>query len=212
MVRQRRNRLLLTASLVGAALVATALTAAFSAGGGSDDRARLVPPSGLPGELATPAPWARNVAHLRARLGALGLPALAQEGTALHTHQHLDVYVNGVHVPVPAGIGIAADGRFISPIHTHDESGIVHVESPVVREFTLGQLFAVWGVRLTPSCLGGYCADGAKHLRVYVDGALVLGDPRRTPLGQHDEIVVAFGTRAELPQPLPRSYEFPPGL
>ena len=201
--------------LVAVALVlllgvaAAALTAAERR---TSVRTPLVPPTALPGELTGPAPWPRNVGELRARLDALQLPALAQEGTVLHIHQHLDVFVNGSRVVVPAGIGIDAAERFISPLHTHDAGGVIHVESPTVRVFTLGQLFGVWGVRFTRACLGGYCVAGPRRLRVYVDGALVPGDPRRLLLDAHQEIVVAFGTRAQLPRPIPSSYDFPPGL
>jgi hypothetical protein len=166
----------------------------------------------LPGELVGSAPWSANTSLLRSRLDALGLPALSREGTVLHIHQHLDVFVHGRRIAVPAGIGIDAAGRFISPIHTHDASGIVHVESPDVRTFTLGQLFGVWGVRLSRRCLGGYCGRGADRLRVYVGGQPFAGDPRVLPLAPHAEIVVAFGTAKQLPRPLPARYAFPAGL
>jgi hypothetical protein len=179
--------------------------------GGSSSPPSL-PPAHLAGELTGPAPWPRNVADLRARLQALGLPALAQEGTALHTHQHLDLYVDGRRVTVPAGIGIDESNGFISPLHTHDVSGVIHVESPDVRQFTLGQFFAVWGVRLTPSCLGGYCATGAKRLWLFVDGRRVSTDPRRLLLTEHEEILLAYGTQAQLPSPVPARYGFAPGL
>src|SRR5712692_9611110 len=52
------------------------------------------------------APWGAGRTHLRERLRALGLPALPVEGKALHTHEHLDLYLNGTHVAVPADIGI----------------------------------------------------------------------------------------------------------
>jgi hypothetical protein len=175
-------------------------------------QARLAPPPALPGELLGPAPWPRNVDRLGARLAAIGLPALSASGTALHIHQHLDVFVHGRRVTVPAGIGIDATGRFVSPLHTHDSTGVVHVESPTVQLFTLGQFFGVWGVRFTPSCLGGYCAGGGDRLRVFLDGRPVVGDPLLVPLEEHEEIVVAFGTRAELPDPVPSSYAFPAGL
>jgi hypothetical protein len=175
-------------------------------------QALLVPPGGLPGELAGPAPWPRNVVELRHRLAVLGLPALGAEGTALHTHQHLDVFVNGRRITVPAGIGIDAAGRFISPLHTHDSSGVVHVESPTVQAFTLGQFFGVWGVRFTPGCLGDYCETGGSRLWVFSDGTPVKGDPRLVPLEEHEEIVVAFGTRAQLPRPIPGDFAFPAGL
>jgi hypothetical protein len=89
---------------------------------------------------------------------------------------------------------------------------VIHVESPQVRTFTLGQLFGVWGLRLTRSCVGAYCAGGRAQLAVYADGRRVRGDPRVLPLAPHAEIVVAYGTRAELPRPLPSTYAFPAGL
>jgi hypothetical protein len=115
-------------------------------------------------------------------------------------------------VTVPALIGIDARPVFFSPLHTHDATGVVHVESPVVKTFTLGHFFAVWGVRFTPRCLGGYCARGADRIRVYSDGEVVKGDPRALALREHEEIVVAYGTRAQLPKPVPSSYPFPSGL
>jgi hypothetical protein len=169
-------------------------------------------PKNLPGQLTGPAPWPRNVAQLRPRLAALDLPALAFEGTRLHIHQHLDVFVDGRRVVVPAGIGIDAAGTFISPLHTHDTSGIIHVESPTVRRFTLGEFFGVWGVRFGPERLGGYVARGDQALRVYVNGRAVDGDPSRLVLAPHQEIVLSFGTPSELPRPIPADYSFPTGL
>jgi hypothetical protein len=155
--------------------------------------------------------WPANGEGLRTRLAAVGLPALSREGRAFHIHAHLDVFVAGRPVIVPAGIGIDPAGRFISPIHTHDATGVIHVESPVVRKFTLGQFFGVWGVRLGGGCLGEYCSGSGSSLRVYADGNPV-GDPSRLVLAAHQEIVVAFGTLAQLPRPVPVSYSFQRGL
>jgi hypothetical protein len=112
---------------------------------------------------------------------------------------------------VPAGIGIDPAVGY-APLHTHDPSGVIHVESPTVRTYTLGQFFAVWGVRFTPSCLGGYCAAGGRQLRVYVNGRAYRGDPATLALTAHQELVVAFGTAAQLPSPIPSTYQFPAGL
>jgi hypothetical protein len=204
---------LATASALGvvALLAAAGVVALFGPHRGRGAAAASVGPA-LSGELTGPAPWPANTGGLRARLRALALPALGREGSVLHIHQHLDVFVHGRRVPVPAGIGIAAAQGFISPLHTHDASGVVHVESPDVRAFTLGELFGVWGVRLTRRCVGGYCASGADRVRVYADGREFTGDPGVLPLAPHAEIVVAFGTLRQLPRPLPSSYAFPPGL
>src|SRR5712691_4730540 len=92
----------------------------------------------VPGLQTGPAPWLPETATLRARLAAIGLPALEQEGTILHTHQHLDILVNGAAIEVPANVGINQTELYIAPIHTHDVTGILHVESDDVRAFTLG--------------------------------------------------------------------------
>ena len=187
------------------------LVVALGRSGGFPAATTTVPP-GLPGELTGPAPWPRNGDSLAARLAVLGLPALGYEGTALHIHQHLDLFVDGRHVTVPAGIGIDPAGAFISPLHTHDTSGVVHVESATVRPFTLGELFGVWGVPLGPGGLGEYVTGGGRTLRAYVDGQPVHGDPGAIVLEPHQEIVLAYGTRRELPRPVPARYKFPPGL
>ncbi len=167
--------------------------------------------SSLPGMQAGTAPWIAETANLAARLKAIGLPALKEEGTVLHTHQHLDIYIDGKPVAVPPGIGINEAAQFISPIHVHDSTSVIHVESPTVQTFTLGQFFDVWGVKFTADCIGGYCAAGDKTLTVYINGQTHLGNPREIELTPHEEIAVVYGTPAELPSPMPSSFTFPDG-
>jgi hypothetical protein len=163
--------------------------------------------------MTSKAPWPpNNRALLHARLEQIGIPALKQEGQRLHTHQHLDIVIRGKGYPIPAGIGVDARERFISPLHTHDYTGVTHIESPVVRRFTLGQFFDVWGLRFNANCLGGYCAKGKEKVWVFVNGTKVLGNPRALALREHDEIVVAYGTYASIPKPIPPFYPFPDGL
>jgi hypothetical protein len=163
----------------------------------------------LPGVLKTAPPWpANNGRALQLRLRAIGLDPLRQEGQVVHIHQHLDVYANGAHVTIPAQIGIDANGGFISDLHTHDTSGIMHVESPTQRTFTLGQFFAVWGVQLSPNCIGGLCKRGDKRLHMWINGAPVTADPTRIVLEEHQEIVLAYGTQAQMPKPVPASFDF----
>lgn len=156
-------------------------------------------------------PWPADPPGLQQRLEAAGLQVLTAEGQVLHIHQHLDLYVDGASIVVPAGIGIDLTARIISPIHTHDATGIIHVESPIVRAFTLGEVFDVWGVRFDAHCLGGTCDGNGRVLSVFVNGSPVSGDPSALVLQAHQEIVVAIGTAAQLPSPIPSSYQFPVG-
>lgn len=168
-------------------------------------------PSTLPGIQTGNAPWPAEIEHLAARLQADGLPALSAEGTVLHIHQHLDIFIDGTSTPVAPGFGISEAAGFISPIHVHDTTGILHVESPTVQDFTLGQAFDVWGVKFTADCIGGYCADATKSLKVYSNGNLVEGDPRKLVLASHQEIAIVYGTPEEAPTSTPSSFDFPVG-
>jgi hypothetical protein len=167
----------------------------------------------LPGLQTGPAPWnAGSTAMLRARLDRLDLPVLTAEQLAYHIHMHLDVYVRGVHVPVPALVGIDVVDEFLTVLHTHDPSGVVHIESASSKPYPLGAFFGVWGVRLSASCLGRYCNGPKARLRAYLGGRPWKGNPSSIVLRPHEEIVIAYGSRAQLPKPLPSRFAFAPGL
>jgi hypothetical protein len=159
----------------------------------------------VPGLQTGPAPWNSGSATLAERLPLAGLHALTMEGAVIHIHQHLDVFVNGRKVPVPALIGIDPVDNFLTEIHTHDASGIIHVESPTQRTFTLGQLFCEWGVKLTSTCLGRYRGT----ITWWVNGRKMSGDPAQLVLAAHQEIVVAAGNP---PSHVAAGYAFPYGL
>ena len=146
-------------------------------------------------------PWNNGSGHLADNLVAVHLTALTAEGTALHIHQHLDVYVNGKKVAVPAEIGIDTSGGFLTEIHVHDTSGIIHVESPTQRTYYLGQLFGEWTVMLSSQCLGKYCGN----LHWWVNGKKQTGNPANLALSQHQEIVIAAGTP---PAHIPSTFNF----
>ena len=163
----------------------------------------------LAGVLETPPPWPTNEAKLQLRLREIGIPALREEGQVVHIHQQLDVFVDGTKVPIPPNIGIGPQSAFISPLHTHeDPASIMHVESPTASRFSLGQFFAVWGVRLDARCIGAKCAGADTQLRMWVDGKPVSGDPTRLVLAEHQVIVLAYGTAAQMPKKIPSTFDF----
>ena len=210
MPQQTRPFIAALLALIGAGLIRCAPAAAATTESTAPPAARVEQLCRLPGMQCSEAPWPAERSSLRARLRVIGLPALPEEGTALHLHQHLDIFIRGRSAPVPAGIGIDAFERFIAPIHTHDDQGIIHIESPTRQPFTLGQFFDIWGVRLTASCVGGYCVHDGKRLRVFVNGQAMTGDPRAIVLGSRQEIGIAYGSDEELPHPIPSLYSFPP--
>jgi hypothetical protein len=191
------------ASGVAAIAIVAAIFFAFGRGGGNNSAPPPVNESELVGLQTGPAPWNAGVDHLPDRLQPLGLSQLGAEGSVIHIHQHLDIYVDGKHETVPAQIGIY-DGQFLTELHTHDTTGVMHVESDKKRNFSLGEFFGVWGVRLTSTCVGGYCKPKTPW-RMYVDGAQYTADPSALVLKKHQEIAIVVG---KPPKKVPSTYAF----
>src|SRR5262249_8298720 len=140
--------------------------------------------------------WTEGLDQFEPRIDKLGF-ALGPEMLSYHIHAHLDVYVDGKKETVPQYVGIDPLRGVFASLHTHDTTGIVHVEAARKRDFTLGQFFAVWGVKLTKDQLGPFSDGGGKQVRVFAGGKPV-SDPFHLALTPHEEIAVTYGTQAQL--------------
>jgi len=204
---------------------ALALFAATGCGGQSVVAPENVEPAATPATGALP--WPAPPDPLQLARDA-GLVPRTKEFFDYHVHAHLDIFVNGEPVPTPAGLGIDTEnpavrhGQLedgsdtyggidppckqpcISPLHTHDNTGVLHTESARSTPNRLGQLFTQWAVRLDQNCVGGYCRPDASVL-VYVDGTLYDGDPAAIELTDGKEIAIVIGTP---PEKIPASFAF----
>ena len=86
----------------------------------------------------------------------------------IHIHPHLEILIDGIPQKIPADIGVISISC-MRPIHTHDDSGILHIESKMIQDFTLGDFFAIWNKTIHKSCIFEYCT-GQGTLRMYVNG------------------------------------------
>jgi hypothetical protein len=167
-----------------------------------------------PTPTADAPPWPRPSDTLDLARRA-GLVPATQEFFTYHVHAHLDVFVNGKPIQVPGGIGINIDDPAvhsgvidgapayggistpcaqpcISPLHTHDVTGVIHTESPERHDYLLGQLFAEWNVRLDARCVGGFCKPDS--ISIFVDGTAFTGNPAGIVLKDLEEIAIVIGT------------------
>ncbi|MEE4546091.1 hypothetical protein V2S66_29510 [Streptomyces sp. V4-01] len=207
---QKRHVALGVAALAGAlALTACGSDGKDSAGKGPAGSASASAPADDK-PAASPVSWPAPT-DASTQVKAAGLPMLGQEGQVLHIHSHLDVFVDGKTVTVPAEIGIDEAKQQISPLHTHDTSGVVHIESPVKADFTLGQFMTEWSVPVSKVALGPLKTGGGMALHVYVNGKEQSGDPAAVRLGAHDEIAIVYGPAAGTVH-VPASYNWPEGL
>jgi hypothetical protein len=146
-----------------------------------------------------------------------GISCQAGEQTVFHIHAHLTVFVNGAARQVPAAIGIPGASAQSTPagpfveqgtcfywLHTHAADGIVHIESPVHRTYTLGNFFDEWGQPLSTSRVG----PASGHVVAIYNGQVFQGDPRNIPLTAHAQIQLEVGT----PLVAPEKITFPAGL
>jgi len=129
------------------------------------------------------------------------IPCDTQEYFTLHIHAHLDIFVGGDSLTVPAGIGIN-DNTCLHWLHTHQPDGVIHIESPKERDFTLGQFIDIW--RAT----GKGIPPADKEPVIYVNGNQTTTKLSDIFLHAHDEIVLVYGNP---PSRIPAFYQFPEG-
>ena len=88
---------------------------------------------------------------------------------SLHIHPELTIMVNGEKIPVPTNIGIELAGCERA-LHTHDETGTIHVEPNFAQDFTLGDFFYVWNRPLSKDQILDYKTDNDHEIVMTVDG------------------------------------------
>ncbi len=139
-----------------------------------------------------------------------GLPMLDREMLDVHYHAHIDLVVRGTRIQVPANIGIDVKDKEISPLHTHDATGIVHIESAEDIPFTLGQFFTAWGKQLSATAVGPITLAEGEKVRVYKDGTELDGDPAQVRFTEHAQILIWVSNAP--PREVTATYSFPPNL
>jgi hypothetical protein len=130
-----------------------------------------------------------------------GIRCEAMEGNVMHIHQHVAIFNHGKPVAIPPDVGQVMIGSCLFWLHTHTPDGIVHIESPAFRTFTLGDFFDVWGEPLSRTNVAGAKPRGDETTTVWVDGHRYAGDPRKIELTQHLDVTIDVGPPARQPAP-----------
>lgn len=208
-----------------AVAVPLAATAEGSTGGGHGHgrKGGLAPLSGLgplrpasapgkPGPEGVPVPAAPPLAGTKTIATGRkvdGISCDTSEKLLYHVHAHLTIVVNGKPRQVPAGIGIPGGVAERTPggpftgggtcfywLHTHAPDGVIHIESPTRRTYTLGDFFDEWGQPLGPDRAGP--AKG--RVTALDNGQVWTGNPRDIPLTRHAQIQIEVGTPLTAPE------------
>jgi len=126
-----------------------------------------------------------------------GVECLTSE--TYHLHAHLTIIKDGVTQRVPQQIGLTGCAY---ELHTHDYSGVIHVETSAAKKFTLGQFFAVWGQPLSSTNVAGLTGSPVRFFTSDADNLSEYTlDPTAIEITQHRSIYIVIGT---VPPTLPK--------
>ncbi len=131
-----------------------------------------------------------------------GIQCERDEYGDFHIHAHLDIFVDGKPYAVPELIGIIPAEKCLYWMHTHDGTGLIHIEAPRTRAFTLGQFFDIWKAT----------ANGAPAIReapkIFVNGKKVNARLDQVEITARSEVAIVYGKE---PVTIPSSFDFPKG-
>ncbi len=121
----------------------------------------------------------------------IGIMAMVEAGKEksnpylMHIHTNLTITLDSRPIVIPSQIGIdnslwnghnldkygtpgmpmpGGSMPVMAPLHTHDNLGLIHIESLINRDYTLGEFFNIWGVDLN-----------GKTVKATVNGKQVFG-------------------------------------
>lgn len=130
-----------------------------------------------------------------------GVYCSANEQLSYHIHAHLTIYVDGQTVPLSQFTGIAPIGLTTSStptcyywMHTHDTSGVIHIESPTTKLYTLKQFFDIWEKFSSSSIIYPTQLSSSTGWTIYVNGKQVNTDFSHLQLTAHELVTIAYNS------------------
>ncbi len=148
-------------------------------------------------------PWVALASSTTAGTTVDGIQCAPLEQLAYHIHAHLQVYVNGKSRQLPGAIGMIGPVAQQTPtapfysaqkciywLHTHTADGIIHIESPTVRIYTLGNFFDEWNQPLSATQIASFHGK----VTAFVNGQRWTKNVRDIPLKPHYEVQLDSGS------------------
>ncbi len=112
--------------------------------------------------------------------------------TQFHIHPEISIIIDGVEQEIPPNIGVKQNS--MTAIHTHEGGGLIHVEAPIKKDFTIGDFFAVWGKTFTRDQILDSVVDTSYEITVIVNGVVVT-TYENTVMHDKDTIVISYSKK-----------------
>ncbi|DAC56622.1 MAG TPA: hypothetical protein D7I07_06800 [Candidatus Poseidoniales archaeon] len=92
-----------------------------------------------------------------------------------HDHSMLSIYINGQQTEIPTNLGIYTDicnqdGASMHTVHTHDDTGRLHIETAADVDMPLGVFFDIWGVHFNETGIFDYRVSNTHELIMTING------------------------------------------
>lgn len=191
----RRKRTILISVIAAVVVLASAITAYALA---NAHKSTAQNPSALPTEAVF------NPAY--PPVDRVYCDQLEQQG--YHIHVHLTIWLNGSQVPIPQNVGIASDTSCFYWLHTHDTTGVVHIEAPATASLNLQQFLDIWGKEFSTLGYQDQLASSTGWT-VYVGGKQITGGFSKVVFQPHMAITIAYNSPNVKPDTI---YNFAAGL
>ena len=93
---------------------------------------------------------------------------------SLSSHDHaLTIVINGSEIDIESNIGIGnPDCDGMKGIHTHDNTGRLHIETPSPMPAPLGAFFEIWGESFSENEIMGHKNDSNHEIVLTVNGEI----------------------------------------
>ena len=104
---------------------------------------------------------------------ALALDCVQHGPLDRHDHVTLQVFIDGSQNTVDSNIGVQTDvcngdENYMHTIHTHDDSGRLHIELNEAGDVPLGVFFDIWGVHFNETGIFDYRVNSTHEMVMYV--------------------------------------------
>ena len=149
---------------------------------------------------------------------ANAIPCDRLSSTQVHYHAALQILVGGTPIPIPTDLGRTASCTYWLHMHT-GEPGIIHVEAPTDRTFTLGDFFGVWSMwagekeLIDTRHVSTISLRSDQKLLVFVDSGdgaqAYAGNPGGIVIREHEVITLEVTPPTVTPPP---AFDWPPGF
>ncbi len=121
-----------------------------------------------------------------------GLTCAANMVQSYQVNAHLEIVYNGQWLQMPQNIGVTSACTY--EMNTSDHTGIIHIGSPTVRNYTLGEFFDIWGQPLTSTNVVGLSGDVVAYINDNGESRRYMGDLRSIQVVSHRAITLQIGT------------------